>query len=103
MDVSAVICSDSLRLGEWIEIDLPQETSLAHLQQLLALYGGALPMRQVGDGLQVFCPRARAPAEVMGQMHQLLADIALRERIAKRCVIQMDALVEGVLCRVLKV
>ncbi len=102
MEVSAVIWRDSPLLGEWIDVDLPEETSSTQLQYLVALCGRTWPMRWSGSVLQVLSPGPQYSLEIVGQIHQLLADIVLRERIAHRCVVQMDVLVEGVLCHLMK-
>lgn len=99
MDVSAAISGCPSLLGEWLDIELPEGTSWTQRQQLLEFYGAILPMRMYGDALQAFKPDGQDLGEVLRQIHQFLADIDLRDRIAERCVVAMDTLVQGVLCR----
>ena len=102
MGASSVIFSDSSQRGEWLDVALPEDSSATHLQELLVLCCSDLTMRRAGEGLQVFCQEGRNTAEVSILANQILADIALRERIVERSVVQLDDLMESVLCCVLK-
>lgn len=99
---SLVIFSDSTQLGVWHDLPFLEALSAKHKHELLILCCGDLMVRRLGEGLQVFCQRGTNIAAISISISQILADIILRERIADRSVVQMNDLVEGVLCPILK-
>lgn len=102
MDDLSVICSEKKPHGEWLDIAFTDFPSEAHRSELVVLYCGEFPIRRSSDGVQVLCQGGHDAEDASALANQILADIALRDRIAERSVVLMNDLVEGVLCSVMK-
>ncbi len=96
MDPSNIIWSDLSKPGEWLVLNFSNDSPPTHLERL------QLPVRRINDEIQVFCEYGQDSTEILSHANQFVADIAMRECIVKRCVVEMDELVAEVICPVLK-
>lgn len=102
LDTTNLIYSDSTQSGHWLDVELPDGLTTAHLEKLFDFYVGVWTVRNVSGMFQVLCLPKDNDVDLLKNINQRVTDLHLRELISKRSIVQADTLVGSVLCHLVK-